>query len=447
MVNPQCMLELEPRTPIHPGEHESAGPPLPPRPSTSLAASIEAAFGIALDTLWSHKLRSSLTLLGIVIGIAAVVLVGAAIRGLGEYAVTTTAQAFGSNTFLVSQIASVGNLDRKELSDKLRRNPEIYRHEAESLTAATAAYTRTASALQESSDIKAGNRTFLAASITGASESIERIRDVRLSRGRFYTEEENRHSMRVAILGRDVADELFPTVDPLGRQVRISGEPFTVIGLQEKQGSSFGSSLDRYVWVPLGAFEKIWGSRRSLTLFIQPRDGVGFEEAQEIVRNALRLLRRIRPASPDNFDILVPEAGRSFLARLTGMIAVAIVPISSVALFVAGIVVMNMMLVSVTERTREIGIRKSLGARRQDIYAQIILESTILTVIGGALGVVISYLGTLALSEAFGLSIGVPVLQLALAIGVAAVIGLGAGWYPARVASRMPPIEALRSET
>jgi putative ABC transport system permease protein len=161
----------------------------------------------------------------------------------------------------------------------------------------------------------------------------------------------------------------------------------------------------------------------------------------------MRILRRLRPAETDNFDILTPEAGRSFLGRLTGMIAVAIVPISSVALLVAGIVVMNMMLVSVTERTREIGLRKSLGARNRDVLAQILFEATLLTMLGGGAGLFISWLGTFGLSEAFGTSVVIPLTYALMAIGVATAIGICAGFYPAYVASRMPPVEALRSET
>jgi putative ABC transport system permease protein len=417
----------------------------PPGRGTLVAAG--NALRIAAATLLAHRLRSTLTVLGIVIGIAAVVLVGAAIQGLNDYAVATTTQAFGSNTFLVSQVASLGSLSRKELADKLRKNPEIERREAETLAAATAGAVRIAPSLQAMSDVKAGNRTFLAASVTGSTANLEVIRDIRISRGRFFNDEENRRSQLVVVLGQDIVDELFPSVDPLGKQVRIQGRLFSVVGVQEKQGSSFGASLDRYVWMPLCAFEKLWGTRRSLTLFVQPKDGVTFDDAHDETRMQLRTIRRLRPGASDNFDVLTPEAGRSFVARLTGLIAVAIVPISSVALFVAGIVVMNMMLVSVTERTREIGVRKSIGARRRDIYAQIIFESTLLTVAGGGIGIFLSWLGTIGLSRAFGTPVSIPTSYLVLAVAVSAVTGLGAGLYPAYVASKMPPTEALRAET
>ena len=405
------------------------------------------ALVIALDTLWAHKLRSVLTVFGIVIGIAAVVLVGATLGVIGEIAVRTTAQTFGANTFIVSRIASVGDLTRKELSEKLRKNPEIYRREAEALAGRLGESAITAPALQAVADVKAGNRTFLAASITGSTAAIQEIRDIRLSSGRFFSDEENRRGQGVVVIGQDLVDELFPSLDLLNKKVRIQGWLFVVIGMQEKQGSSFGTSLDRNVYMPLLVYEKIWGSRLSVTVYAQPQDLEQFAETEEDARIALRILRRLRPNEADNFDVLTPEAGRSFLARLTGMIAVAIVPISSVALVVAGIVVMNMMLVSVTERTHEIGVRKSLGARNRDVLAQILFESTLLTMLGGAAGLLLSYLGTFGLSGAFGSSVGIPFGYAMMAISVAAIIGIGAGFYPAYVASRKAPVEALRSET
>jgi putative ABC transport system permease protein len=405
------------------------------------------ALQIAVDTLWAHKLRSSLTVLGIVIGIAAVVLVGSALQGLNEYAAATTAQAFGSNTFLISQIASVGNLSRKELADKQRKNPEIYRREAEALSRLLSNSMRTAAVLRTTANVKSGNKTFLASSVTGTSSGLEAIRDIRLSQGRFFTEEENRRARPLAVIGQDLVDELFPLRDPLGKTIVLEGRPFVVVGVQEKQGSTFGASQDRYVWIPLLAYEKIWGSRNTVTIYAQPREGVDYDYAQDEARASLRALRRLRPGADDNFDLLVPESGRNFLSRLTSLLGIAIIPISSVALFVAGIVVMNMMLVSVTERTREIGIRMSLGALRRDILAQVLLESTILTSVGGSAGLLLSYLGTFGLSGVIGSPVSLPLIYAVLAVSVSAAIGITAGLYPAYLASRMQPIEALRSET
>jgi putative ABC transport system permease protein len=418
-----------------------------PHTAQNWSVTLANAFRIALDTLWMHKLRSALTLFGIVIGIAAVVLVGATLGVVRESVIESTARTFGTDNFLIARVGSVGDLDRKALADKLRKNPEIYRREAQELAERLAPYARTAPVLQNFSDVKAGKRTFLTAQIIGSDPTIQTIRDIPLTGGRFFTETENQRSQGVAVIGQALAEELFPEMDPIGKQIRIMGKRFSVIGVEEKQGSSFGNSLDRNVYIPLAAYEKIWGTRNSVDFYVQPKDPERFAEMQETARFSLRVLRRLKPNAPDNFDILTPEANRDFLAQIIDMIGVAIVPISSVALIVAGIVVMNMMLVSVAERTREIGIRKSLGARNRDILTQVLLESTILTVLGGAAGLLISYTAALGLDETFGSKVAIQPGYVIMALAVAASIGIGAGIFPAYLASRMPPVEALGSET
>ena len=405
------------------------------------------AFHIALDTLWMHKLRSALTLFGIIIGIAVVVLVGATLGVVSERVVESTARTFGTNNFIVAQIGSVGTLSRKELAEKLRKNPEIYRREAETLDKRINAEALTSPVLQQYSDVKAGNRMYFTALVTGSDTDLQTIRDIQLSSGRFFTETEYRRSHGVAVIGQDLVDELFPSVDPLGKQIRIKGRSFTVIGTEEKQGSSFGNSLDRNVYIPLLTFEKIWGSKNSVDFYVQPDFPEQFTDMQEKAQFHLRLLRRMKPNAPDNFDILTPEANRDFLAQIVDMIGIAIIPISSVALIVAGIVVMNMMLVSVAERTLEIGIRKSLGARNRDILTQVLLESTILTILGGTAGLFISYLAAFGLDETFGSTVKIQLEYVLMALAVATTIGIGAGLFPAYVASRMQPVKALSSET
>ncbi len=414
-------------------------------PASTLIATANA-FRIAAGTLWAHKLRSTLTIFGIVAGIAAVVLIGASLDVVRELAVKSTAQTIGANTFVIAQVASVGNLSRKELSTKLRKNPEIYRREADALAARMESDVLAAPMIEEIADVKAGNKRLQSATICGSNSNIQAIREVNLSSGRFFTEIENRRSARVAVIGQDIVDEISPSRDPIGKRIRIKGQSFQVIGVQEKQGSSFGASLDRRVYIPLLAFEKIWGGRRSVTVLLQPQNPELLEETQEQARFSMRSLRRLKPSASDNFDLLIPEAGRSFLIRIIGILAVAIVPISSIALIVAGIVVMNMMLVSVTERTRETGIRKSLGARNRDIFAEILFESTLLTLLGGAAGLVISYAGAIALGRAFGATVRISPEYALIALAITTSIGIGAGFFPAYVASRMPPVEALRYE-
>jgi len=305
----------------------------------------------------------------------------------------------------------------------------------------------TSPVLQQYADVKAGNRMYLNALVTGSDTDLQTIRNIQLNSGRFFTETEYRRSHGVAIIGQDLVDELFPFLDPLGKQIRIKGRPFVVIGTEEKQGYSFGNSLDRNVYIPLLTFEKIWGSKNSVDFYVQPDYPEQFTEMQEKAQFHLRLLRRLKPNAPDNFDIMTPEANRDFQAQIVDMIGIAIIPISSVALIVAGIVVMNMMLVSVAERTREIGIRKSLGARNRDILTQVLLESTILTILGGTAGLLISYLAAFGLDETFGSTVKIQLEYVLMALAVATTIGIGAGLFPAYLASRMQPVKALGSET
>jgi putative ABC transport system permease protein len=411
------------------------------------AVAAKNSFVIAMATLWAHKLRSALTVFGIIIGIAAVVLIGATLEVVRELAVRSTAQTIGADTFIIAQVGSAGTLTRKELSRKLRVNPEIYRREAEALAGRVRESAITAPVLSEIADVKSGNKRLQAASVTGSTPNIQIIRSIQLSSGRFFTDSENRRSMRVAVIGQDIVEKITPSSDPLGNYVRIKGQSFRVIGVLEKQGSSFGTSLDRMVYIPLLAFEKIWGGRRSVTISIQPLNPKALAETLEQSRSAIRTMRRLKPGAGDNFDVLIPEAGRDFLVRMIGIISIAIVPISSVALVVAGIVVMNMMLVSVTERTREIGIRKALGARNRDIFAVILFESTFLTVLGGAAGILISYLGATGLGQLFDDNVRISFGSMFLALSITTAIGIGAGFFPAYLASRMPPVEALRYET
>lgn len=416
------------------------------RKSRQWAVPLGNSFRIAARTLWAHKLRSALTIFGIVIGIAAVVLIGATLGVIRDIAARSTAQTIGADAYTISRVAASGRLNRRELADKLRRNPELYRREAEALVRQTREDARAAPGLAAVADVRAGNRTFLSATVNGSTPEIQSIRNIALGSGRFFTEAESRRSAPVVVIGQDLVDELFPTRDPIGRTLRIRGRALEVIGVQKAQGASFGSSLDRVAYMPLGTFEKIWGNRRSVTVYLQPLSPLPLEESLERSRVALRLLRRLRPGEPDDFDILVPEADRDFLLRIIGIVGVAVIPISSLALLVAGIVVMNMMLVSVTERTREIGVRKSLGARNRDIFAEILFESAILTAIGGAAGLALSLAGALGLGRAFGESVPVSGAYAALALGVSTLIGCGAGLFPAWIASRMTPVEALRHE-
>ena len=409
---------------------------------------ILTAAGLALDSIRAHKLRSFLTLLGIIIGVASVILVGAAIDGLGVYAEGITAKAFGTDSFLVAQIASVGRLTRKELAEKQRRNKPIRPEDVDYLRSVTGDTHLYSPYQQRFDDVKGENQVYEGGAIIGCSHSLPEIRDIPVLDGRFFTETEERMRKPVAVIGEDIRTALFEDANPVGRRIRVSGLEFTVVGLLERQGSSFGRSLDTPVYVPISVYHQLYGSRRGGTVFgkARPEAGLGMEDALDVTRAALRVRFKTRPGAEDNFDTLTPDSVRSFVGQILGVIAAVVVPVTSISLVVGGIVIMNIMLVSVTERTREIGIRKSLGARQGDILLQFLTESVILSMAGGFAGLALGAGAAAALSALFGTALKVTLPYVLLAILVSTAVGILSGWYPARRAARMDPVVALRAE-
>lgn len=414
----------------------------------NLSYNISTAISLALDSIRAHKLRSFLTLLGIIIGVASVILVGAAIDGLGVYAEGITAKAFGTDSYLIAQIASVGRLTRKQLADKQRRNKRIRPEDVAYLRSVTGDNIMYSPYQQRSEDVKGDNQTFEGAAILGASATLPDIRDVPISDGRFFVETEERMRQHVAIIGDDIRTALFPGASAIGRKIRISGNDFTVIGLLERQGSSFGRSLDNPVYIPITVYQQLFGGRNGSAVFGKARPGAGLslDESLDISRAALRTHFHTPPGQEDNFDTLTPDSVRSFVDSILGIIAAIVVPVTSISLIVGGIVIMNIMLVSVTERTREIGIRKSLGARQNDIMMQFLTESVILSLAGGFIGLALGTAVSLLLGAFFGATLKVTLPYILLSIFVSTTVGVVSGWYPARRAARLDPVVALRAE-
>jgi len=407
------------------------------------------ALRLAADSLRAHKLRSFLTLLGVIIGVASVIMVGAAIAGLGVYAEESTAKALGSESFLVAQIAATGRLSRRQYFDKIRRNKPIHNADARFLKSLNGDRVLYSPYRNHASDVKHANLTCEQTSIFGASADLAGIRDIGVVDGRFFTEQEDRSRSFVAVIGETIRSTLFPgESSPLGQIVRIEGVEFTVIGLQEKLGSAFGRDQDNSVYIPISAFDRLYGPGTGFALFGRPKPGSGLslEEALDLTRVALRTRFHARPGQDDNFDTLTPDAIRGFIDQLLSMVAAVVVPVTCISLVVGGIVIMNIMLVSVTERTHEIGIRKALGARHDDIMQQVLIEAVLLAMIGGGVGVAIGAIVTAILGRVFELSLHITLGYVALALGVSTVVGIASGWYPASRAAKLDPVVALRAE-
>jgi putative ABC transport system permease protein len=297
--------------------------------------------------------------------------------------------------------------------------------------------------------VKRDNQTVEDSSIVGVAASMAAIRDIGVTDGRFFTDQEDRARAYVAVIGDTVRTTLFPgNSSPLNQLVRIEGIEFTVIGVQERLGSAFGRDQDNSIYIPITAFNRIYGPGNGFSLFGRPKpeSGLDLNGALDETRVVLRSHFHARPGQADNFDVLTPDAIRGFIDQVLGLIAAIVVPVTCISLVVGGIVIMNIMLVSVTERTREIGVRKSLGARHSDVMMQVLIEAVVLAVAGGALGVALGALVTELLGRVFEISMHITASYVTLSLAVSSVVGVVSGWYPASRAAKLDPVVALRSE-
>ncbi|MDZ7639899.1 MAG: ABC transporter permease [Bryobacterales bacterium] len=404
------------------------------------------SLGLAVDSIRAHKLRSFLTLLGVIIGVGSVILVGAAISGLGSYAEESTAKAFGSESFLVAQVTTASS--RKEFFDKLKNHERIDWSDLVYLQEVTGDRILYSPYSNRQTDVKRGSETYEECVIVGAFANLPEIRDVNVEQGRFFTEQEDAARQQVGVIGFDIAERLFPGSNPLGKAVTLRGREFTVIGVQEKLGSAFGRSQDNSVYIPYRTLTRIWGTERNMSVFAKPRpeSGLSLEEALDVTRVALRVRFKQKPNELDAFDTLTPDAIRGFIEGIMSLISAVVVPVTAISLLVGGIVIMNIMLVSVTERTKEIGIRKSLGARQSDIRLQFLLESSLLAALGGILGILFGAALTFVIGRAFELTMSITMLYVVLSLGVSSAVGIVSGLYPAIRAAKLDPVEALRAE-
>jgi len=408
-----------------------------------------SALSLAWSSIVAHKLRSFLTLLGITIGVASVILVGSAIDGMGIYAEQSVSKAFGSESYMIAQVAQAGNMTRSQLFAKRKYNRQLKLTDERYLQSLNGDNTLYSPYRNSFADTKRSGLIEENTSILGVAADMAEIRDIDVAEGRFFSQTEEQNSAYVAVIGDDLKNNLFPGIgSPLGKQFRIQDLDFTVVGVLTRLGSAFGQSQDNVAYLPVTTFKQLFGPETSLAIFGRPRaaTGIPMQSSLDFTRVALRTRFHQKPGETDRFDILTPDAIRGFIDNLLAMVAVVVMPVTLISLVVGGIVIMNIMLVSVTERTREIGIRKSLGARRSDILRQILLEALIMAFAGGAAGVALGGVLTVIMTNVFAVSLRVPPFYVALSVFVSGAVGMISGWYPASKAARLDPIVALRAE-
>ncbi len=405
-------------------------------------------FKLAFDAIWAHKLRSFLTLLGMIIGMTAFMVVLSLLQGFSSY-VDEKIAGIGSNAFTIRRFSFDDFKDTDTIAAAQRRNKELTFDEMNFIKERAQLIDKIgAKAGNTSRDVKRGSEVALGVQMTGAEPIIAEIEKYDIEDGRFFTETENNNSMRVVYIGKDIANKFFPQGGAVGGEITIVGIPYRVIGIQVAKGTVFGQPQDNFVILPIKTFGAAFGgltNARAPFFVGTSKPNVVFGDAVEEARTLLRIKRKLEFGEKDNFGILTPDAITGITDRLFAPIKIVILFVPGIALVIGAIVIMNIMLVAVTERTREIGIRKALGARQADILRQFLFESATLSALGGIIGLIIAkILGMLI--TAFVFQTIIPIWAAVVAIGFSAAVGILAGLFPAWKAARLDPIEALRAD-
>jgi putative ABC transport system permease protein len=403
------------------------------------------AIRIALHSLWANKLRSSLTLLGVVIGVAAVIAVVTFVNGINGY-VAEKIFNLGADVFLISKVSPViTNIDQLLESQKRK---DLTMEDFYAVREACRTCTMVgASTFNANGHVRYGEQSSSDTWIRGLTPEMAPILDLDLTSGRMVNETDQENRSAVAVIGTDIVDKLMPGIDPLGKEIRVEGQLYRVIGVGKKQGTTLGQSRDNYVIMPISTYLKQFGSHTSVRI-AGKANGVGtqLETAMDEARAILRARRHDAPGKPDSFAAETNESFLSIWSNLSNSFFIAMIAIAAISLVVGGIVIMNIMLVSVTERTREIGIRKATGARRSDVLLQFLIESTTLAIVGGFLGVVFGVIFAKAVTLAIGMPSVIKTWAVMAGLLVATSVGVFFGVYPARRAAALDPIAALRFE-
>jgi putative ABC transport system permease protein len=398
---------------------------------------------IALQAIWANKLRSFMTVLGNIVAVTSIVTVVTLIQGMNGMVKDAIVSDIGADNFTVQRVPPVFSEDEAERN---RSNPLITLDEAEAIRKFSPLIVSVAAQAGRNSTVSYRREEINNANIQGVTSSYSDFSTFSVERGRMMSAVEVERGQHVTILGYSLADRLFGDIDPLEKTVKIAGIGFRVVGVSEQKGSFFGNSQDNFAVVPLDAYQRLFGARQSLTLMVKPVSTDRMPDAMDDAMVALRVSRHLKPSAPNNFGVLTSDTILDLYRQVTSGIFAVLVGIVALSLVVGGIVIMNIMLMVVTERTREIGLRKALGAKRKDIMSQVLTESITLSTLGGVIGILLGSLAATLIAALTPLPARLEMWSVVLGVGITAAVGLFFGAYPASRAASLDPIEALRRE-
>jgi putative ABC transport system permease protein len=399
---------------------------------------------IALGAIWSNKLRSFLTVLGNIVAVTSIIAVVSLVQGMNGYVTTAILSGVGADNFTIQRMPVVRTEADEE---RVRNNPRITLDEAAAVRKYGENVGAVAAQTQSRATMTYGNETVDGAQVQGVSRDYVNFGRFNAEHGRLISPAEVDAGRPVAVLGWEVADKLFGPADPLEKSIKIGALHFRVVGVSEKKGSFFGNSQDNFAIIPLGVFRKMFGSRMfGMQLLVKPKSPDLVKTAMDDATVAMRIERRLRPNEPDNFGMFTSDTFLDIYKTATNGIFAVLIGVVALSLVVGGIVIMNIMLMVVSERTREIGLRKALGARRRDIVWQILTESVTLSIFGGIVGISLGFGLALLIAKFSPLPAAVQLWSVMMGIGITALVGLFFGLYPAMRAAALDPIEALRRE-
>ncbi|HKD80454.1 MAG TPA: ABC transporter permease [Candidatus Angelobacter sp.] len=417
---------------------------MPAEKTTRRGVSFKEPAMIALETLRAHKLRSFLTLLGVILSVATLIVVVSMVQGANKYVAEKVAN-FGSNVFLVMRFPIITSAE--EFVKLSRSNKNItwddYEYVRDNMSLADSVGLE----VRRQGTVKYKTETIEEIDVRGVTANMGGIDTEEPAIGRYISEADDMHRASVTMIGADVAKRFFTGTDPLGKSIYVDGEEYQVIGVAKEMGSAFGQSQDNFVYIPIQTWRKVYGSDVTMNINVKAASPDLMLPAEDEARMLMRARRHLKPRQDDTFGVIEPSAIMELYNNLTGSLSTGSIGIVFIFLLIGGIVIMNIMLASVTERTREIGVRKSLGATRRDVLLQFLVESGVMAMIGGVIGVVVAAVISFAVGHLTPFPMDLPIRWVIIGVMVAALVGIFFGVYPAYKASKLNPIEALRFET